>query len=116
MPNSTKTQPVIIGDEEFRPAGMAVAPDGTLFVSDWVDRSYPVHGRGRIWRIRGASAADGADSARNGITALDLRPALRKEAARLLPRGEFVWWRDDTHWNGHGHVAAARAIHEALLK
>ncbi|RLS34659.1 MAG: hypothetical protein DWH79_03755 [Planctomycetota bacterium] len=40
------------GDQEFRPVDMAVAPDGALFFTDWVDRSYPVHGRGRIWRLR----------------------------------------------------------------
>jgi putative membrane-bound dehydrogenase-like protein len=49
-------EPVIAGGEDFRPVGMAVAPDGTVYVSDWVDKSYPVHGKGRIWRIRAASA------------------------------------------------------------
>jgi putative membrane-bound dehydrogenase-like protein len=42
----------IQGDQEFRPVDMAIAPDGSLFFTDWVDRSYPVHGRGRIWRLR----------------------------------------------------------------
>lgn len=40
------------GDQEFRPVDLSIAPDGTLFLTDWVDRSYPVHGRGRIWRLR----------------------------------------------------------------
>ena len=35
----------------FDPAGMAVAPDGSIYVTDWVDRSYPVHGKGRLWRL-----------------------------------------------------------------
>lgn len=43
---------VVTGSAEFRPVDMAVAPDGSLYVTDWVDRSYPVHGRGRIWRLR----------------------------------------------------------------
>jgi putative heme-binding domain-containing protein len=30
---------------------MAVAPDGSLYFGDWVLRDYPVHGRGRIWRL-----------------------------------------------------------------
>lgn len=45
-----------------------------------------------------------------GLPCLDLTPALRTEAARLLPRGEFVFWPDDTHWNAAGIRAAARAL------
>ena len=40
------------GDQEFRPVDLSIAPDGSLFFTDWVDRSYPVHGRGQIWRLR----------------------------------------------------------------
>ncbi|MEM7234753.1 MAG: PVC-type heme-binding CxxCH protein, partial [Planctomycetota bacterium] len=36
----------------FRPVDVRVAPDGSLFISDWGDQSYPVHGKGRIWRLR----------------------------------------------------------------
>jgi putative membrane-bound dehydrogenase-like protein len=42
---------VVQGDADFRPTGMAVAPDGSLYFGDWVERDYPVHGRGRIWRL-----------------------------------------------------------------
>src|SRR5207249_3410559 len=50
-------EPIVTGGEDFRPVGIAVAPDGSLFVSDWVDKSYPVHGKGRIWHIRSAQPA-----------------------------------------------------------
>lgn len=48
---SSIPQPLVTGGEEFRPVGIAVAPDGSVFFSDWVKRDYPVHGRGRIWRL-----------------------------------------------------------------
>jgi len=48
---TSKMEPVITGDENFRPVGIALAPDGSLYVSDWVDKSYNVHGKGRVWRI-----------------------------------------------------------------
>jgi putative membrane-bound dehydrogenase-like protein len=42
---------VVKGDAGFRPVCLAAAPDGSVFVSDWADREYPVHGKGRIWRL-----------------------------------------------------------------
>ena len=46
-----KHEVVVQGDHQFRPVDFAVAPDGSLYFTDWVDRSYPVHGKGRIWRL-----------------------------------------------------------------
>lgn len=44
-------EPLITGNENFRPVGLAVAPDGSVFCTDWVSREYKLHGKGRIWRI-----------------------------------------------------------------
>lgn len=46
-----KREIVVQGGIDFRPTGMAVAPDGSLYFADWVLRDYPVHGRGKIWRL-----------------------------------------------------------------
>jgi len=46
-----KREIIVQGDADFRPTGMAVAPDGSLYFADWVLRNYPVHGHGRIWRL-----------------------------------------------------------------
>ena len=43
---------LVRGGDDFRPVGIATAPDGSIYLSDWVDKSYPVHGKGRLWRIR----------------------------------------------------------------
>lgn len=43
---------LIEGPDDFRPVGIDVAPDGTVYVSDWVSSSYSLHKQGRIWRIR----------------------------------------------------------------
>ncbi len=42
---------VVQGTTQFRPVGMSVASNGSLFVTDWVDRSYTLHRMGKIWRI-----------------------------------------------------------------
>jgi putative membrane-bound dehydrogenase-like protein len=62
---------VVQGDTDFRPTGMVIAPNGDVYFSDWVNRSYPVHGRGRIWRLQ-----------------------LPKSAARRFPV------RMESHWQG----------------
>ncbi len=43
--------PLVVGTQDFRPVGLAVAPDGSVFCTDWVSREYKLHGKGRIWRI-----------------------------------------------------------------
>jgi putative membrane-bound dehydrogenase-like protein len=52
---TAKSHTIIRGDDNFRPVGLAAGPDGSLVMSDWVDKSYPVHGKGRIWRLRAKS-------------------------------------------------------------
>jgi hypothetical protein len=45
-----------------------------------------------------------------------LKPGLTAESKSLYEHsGQFLWWRDDTHWNGIGHETAARIIHDDLL-
>ena len=57
---TTKPEVLLRGGQDFRPSGIAAAPDGTLYVSDWVDGSYDVHGKGRVWRVRGVKATPDA--------------------------------------------------------
>jgi putative heme-binding domain-containing protein len=81
-----------------------------VYLSDWVDSSYPVHGKGRIWRVRPkqrprepATVRDegtvmsrvralAAGSRADRVRALDdAAPEVRGEAARLLgesPQGD----------------------------
>ncbi len=49
---AAKASVLVRGGEDFRPVAIAPAPDGSLYLSDWSNKSYPVHGFGRIWRIR----------------------------------------------------------------
>lgn len=46
--------PFVQGGPDFRPVGLVQAPDGSLFVSDWVLANYELHGKGAVWRIRPA--------------------------------------------------------------
>jgi putative membrane-bound dehydrogenase-like protein len=42
---------VVQGGVDFRPTGLAIAPDGSLYFGDWMLRDYGVHSHGRIWRL-----------------------------------------------------------------
>lgn len=39
------------GSDFFRPVSMAQGPDGAFYLTDWVFSSYPIHGRGRLWKL-----------------------------------------------------------------
>ncbi len=43
--------PLLKGGDFFRPTCMAVGPDGTYYLNDWVFSSYPIHKRGRLWKV-----------------------------------------------------------------
>lgn len=78
---------LIQGDDRFRPIGIAAAPDGSLYVTDWVDPSYNVHRMGRIWRLRARDDVGNTSSVANDgpqalLTNADVR--VRRAAARKL--------------------------------
>ncbi len=89
---AARAETVVKGDENFRPVGIAIAPDGSVVISDWVDKSYPLHGKGRIWRIRAKAPAPAPPSGlRDRFRALgpgagldDPAEEVRGEAARRL--------------------------------
>jgi hypothetical protein len=51
-----------------------------------------------------------ADLQDRGVNTVSLVGPLRQAAASGLDRGEYVYWRDDTHWNPRGIRIAAEAI------
>ena len=103
-------KPVVVGGDDFRPVGIAVATDGTLYISDWVDKQYTLHGKGRIWRLRNAGPnVHGGPSPQ--IT--DLRVA-RDESERLAEQAslaERLGWKNDLIANFvHSKSDAVRAM------
>lgn len=79
---------VVQGDHEFRPVGLAVAPNGCLFLSDWVDRSYPVHGRGRIWQLIPTAETSSPPVQFPGLSAAEVRAAQLRTTPELAALGD----------------------------
>ncbi len=44
-------QVLIQGGDRFHPVSMAADSHGAVYITDWVVRQYPNHGKGRIWRM-----------------------------------------------------------------
>lgn len=49
----------------------------------------------------------------DGVDVLDLTPLLRTKAREAATQKQYVYWRDDTHWDGAGVAVAAAAIRDA---
>ncbi|MGQ0635853.1 MAG: PVC-type heme-binding CxxCH protein [Planctomycetaceae bacterium] len=52
-------------ESPFRPSGLAAAPDGTIYITDWMLIDYTTHKRGRIWKV----------TPREGVATVPPRPA-----------------------------------------
>jgi putative membrane-bound dehydrogenase-like protein len=77
---------IVQGDVNFRPVDFAVAPDGSVYFTDWVDRSYPVHQKGRLWRLVPDDARDSATSEGSVLAAW----SPKEQAARRLTSDPVV--------------------------
>lgn len=74
-------EPFLSGPNDFRPVHFSYSVDGKyLYFTDWVKISYPVHGHGRIWRVRFKQPVQLNPSARN-VGAQMLSP---QEAIKVL--------------------------------
>jgi putative membrane-bound dehydrogenase-like protein len=86
---TAERKPFVQGGKDFRPVGLAVAPDGSLFVSDWVLRDYNLHGHGAIWHIRQRRPSESPRPTDAKQTLASLHRPLREAAARnLAQQGE----------------------------
>ena len=82
---SAERKPFVQGGKDFQPVGLAVAPDGSLFVSDWVLKRLQVARQGRHLAHpleRGSASSDAAREPRKALFS-GHRP-LREKAAREL--------------------------------
>lgn len=75
------------GDQSFRPVAMTASQDGAVYITDWADREYAVHQKGRIWRLthNGSSKAPrGKTTDAAVLKEIDAVPAKSKTAADAI--------------------------------
>jgi putative membrane-bound dehydrogenase-like protein len=74
--------PLVVGNESFRPVGIAIGPSTDIFFSDWVDKSYELHQKGRLWRLR-LKPSNLSPSAASQSTILDESPEPKTTPAAI---------------------------------
>jgi putative membrane-bound dehydrogenase-like protein len=81
---SAERLPFLQGGKDFRPVGLAVAPDGSLYVTDWVLKDYTLHGKGAIWHIRWKDSSHPDRPTDPKLALASHHRPLREAAARKL--------------------------------
>lgn len=107
---------VVQGNQDFFPSGLTVAPDGSLYVSDWGSRSYELHGRGALWRIRRKNGQAVARPARPEQAVLSQDRTTRERAAQQLrqtPEGRRLLHQLVKAEDVHVQATALTALHQA---
>jgi putative membrane-bound dehydrogenase-like protein len=107
-------EPFIQGGPHFHPVGLALAPDGSLFVTDWVLKDYELHGRGAVWHVRAKDALKPNRPKEPEQALFSLHRPLRDEASRKLARNE-VGQAFLRHQLSDKHARVRAASLEALI-
>jgi len=86
---------LIHGDASFRPSCMAVAPDASVYVNDWADREYSVHGKGRIWKISAKEFSEVIDVNIKGVANVlrHFLPAMVERKSGVIVNFSSGWGR-----------------------
>ncbi len=85
---TAERKPFIQGGKDFYPSGLTVAPDGSLFVTDWGSRSYELHGKGAVWQVKWKDAKPAARPKEPKEALLSADRKTREAAARKLGENE----------------------------
>lgn len=108
----------ISGTNSFRPVHFSYNSDASvLYFSDWVQGDYPVHGKGRIWRVELKQPIDLAPAPRQKRSAMthqealanlgDSDPYLRTEAVRIVAQDPRENWKAIENPIARAHYAVA---------
>lgn len=102
--------PLVKGSDFFRPVCMARGPDGAFYLTDWVFSSYPIHGRGRLWKLEIEPQAPWIKAKADPMTEeATLAKELREGKARPdIPRLLTLARGNDSHLSDAALTALAR--------
>jgi hypothetical protein len=85
------TEVIVQGGKDFRPVAFASDSKGTIYFTDWVDRVYPNHGKGKIWKLS-ATARRGSLEPSRPYAPPKVSGNGGKLKRLLAGTGEFDWY------------------------
>lgn len=91
-------EPLVVGNENFRPVGMAGNLLDGLYFSDWVDKSYPLHRKGRLWRLSYKAGAEPAKASLETTPSADVVSAEPRGIRRDWERAIAENMQDSFQW------------------
>ncbi|MEM7601211.1 MAG: PVC-type heme-binding CxxCH protein [Verrucomicrobiota bacterium] len=106
------------GSNQFRPVHFSYNADGTeLYITDWVLRNYPVHGEGRVWKVKFNKPVDftltkpddpSPMNPEEAVSSLgNPDPYVRTEAVRFVAQNLDQDWRTIENPVARSHYAVA---------
>ncbi len=116
---TAKKKVVVQGGKDFRPVGLAIAPDGSLLMSDWVRRDYDLHGQGAIWQVRAKNSVPRRRSDDLTESLVSHHRTVREAAANklaLTPDGLEILKETLSHKDDHVRATSLQAIFTKSLK
>lgn len=124
--------PIVTGGDMFRPTCIARASEGTYYFADWVFGSYPIHQRGRVWKLEidkqaarewlKPAAPEPLAPVKTGSTeenfalARGSDPFVARAALLALAKNEGEWSAGVAKFDERDHVSACIALKLAKPK
>jgi len=104
------------GPDDFRPVGIDVAPDGTVYVSDWLSSSYSLHKQGRIWRIRPAKTSRNVRTPPDAELTRGQKLKKRRRSNRFTLIDEYPFFLPGNNLSGVGGIDLDEATPDPYAK
>lgn len=106
--NLGPAETLVQGSSMFRPVDFAVNSKGVIYVTDWVDRDYKVHGKGRIWKLTHTKSSNPSSASSTQIGS----------SSSEIPVGSSSdeWHKFESALNKRSSQNAARSLSELVAQ
>jgi putative membrane-bound dehydrogenase-like protein len=89
--NYTATMKTIVkGGPDFRPVDFAHSRDGSIYFTDWVNASYQLHGKGRLWKLTPVNEKTPKPGLAGALLGEVTRKTIKAESLKAINNDRFA--------------------------